>query len=285
MPEIPDLLYTRGYLERTVIGRTITEVSIPQPVVVRVIAGDNPKDLLRGRQMHAIETCGPFLRFRLGGSLSLILNLMLAGRLQHQLPGSRADGYCCLSLSLDDGSRLNLSDSKRMAKAYVVPDDSTAKVPRFGNQGIDILSGEFTLPTFRLLVDAHRRKQVRVFLNDQRVLSAIGNAYADEILFDARIHPKTFLGKLGEEGQEALWGSIRSVMQWGIEEVRKAGQPIEVKVRDHMRVRNRKGEPCPRCATTIRREGVRGYDVFFCPSCQPATRELFLDWRKIKGDI
>jgi len=283
MPEIPDLLHTRGYLERTVIDRTITEISIPQPVVVRVIAGGDPKDLLGGRKIQAIETRGPFLRFRLGGSLSLILNLMLAGRLQHQLPGSRADGYCCLSLSLEDGSRLNLSDSKRMAKVYVVPDDATAKVPRFGNQGIDILSGEFTLPAFRILVDAHRRKQVRVFLNDQRILSAIGNAYADEILFDARIHPKTFLGKLGEEGQEALWGSIRSVMQWGIDEVRRAGQPIEVKVRDHMRVRNRKGEPCPRCATTIRREGVRGYDVFFCPSCQPATRELFLDWRKISS--
>ena len=69
-------------------------------------------------------------------------------------------------------------------------------------------------------------------------------------------------------------------MRWGITEVEKAAQPIQVKVRDHMKVRNRKGEPCARCGTTIRREGVRGYDVFFCPVCQPATRKVFIDWKR-----
>jgi formamidopyrimidine-DNA glycosylase len=68
-------------------------------------------------------------------------------------------------------------------------------------------------------------------------------------------------------------------MAWAVDEVRRAGQPIHIKVRDHLRVRNRHGEPCPRCGTTIRREGVRGYDVFYCPSCQPPTRRHFIDWR------
>ena len=80
-----------------------------------------------------------------------------------------------------------------------------------------------------------------------------------------------------------LYEAIGSVIRWGIEEVARAQQPIHVKVRDHMKVRNRKGSPCVRCGTTIRREGVRGYDVFFCPTCQASTRRSFIEWRTSPG--
>jgi len=94
------------------------------------------------------------------------------------------------------------------------------------------------------------------------------------------IHPKTFVTRLGAEDIERLHEAIRGVMKWGAVCVNAAQQPIHVKVRDHMKVRNRRGEPCPRCGTTIRREGVRGHDVFFCPACQPASRKVFIDWTK-----
>jgi formamidopyrimidine-DNA glycosylase len=116
-------------------------------------------------------------------------------------------------------------------------------------------------------------------INDHTVLSAIGNAYADEILFEARIHPKTFSARLSKEETDRLFVAIGSVMTWGTKKVEEAARPIHVKVREHLKVRNRRGEPCPRCGTTIRREGVRGHDTFFCPSCQPASRKLFIDWR------
>ena len=67
-------------------------------------------------------------------------------------------------------------------------------------------------------------------------------------------------------------------MAWGIAEVEKAGEPIEAKVRGHMKVRNRKDMPCPVCGTTIRRAGVLGYDSFFCPSCQPPKRAQKIPW-------
>ncbi|HET6486082.1 MAG TPA: zinc finger domain-containing protein, partial [Spirochaetia bacterium] len=120
--------------------------------------------------------------------------------------------------------------------------------------------------------------QARVFVMDQTALSAIGNAYADEILFAAGIHPKTSCASLSAEERRKLYDSIRSVMAWGIEEVRKADRPIEEKVRDHMRVRNRKDQPCPVCGGTIRRAGVLGYDSFFCPTCQPAVRKQAIPW-------
>jgi formamidopyrimidine-DNA glycosylase len=282
VPEIPDLVYIRGYLGGAIVGRTITGIDVMRPVVLRSLAKGSPAELLSGKRISAVETRGPFLRFSLTGAVSLVVNLMLAGKVQHQRDGEKSEGSRCLSLALDDGSRINICDPKQMAKVYIMPDGGADKVPRFGEQGVDVMSDDFTPERFRSLADAHRRKQVRVFLNDHRIISAIGNAYADEILFEARIHPKTFLGKLDHEAIGRLYDAIRLVLRWGVGQVAQAGQPIHVKVREHMKVRNRKGEPCPRCGATIRREGVRGYDVFFCPKCQPATRELFLDWRKIE---
>ncbi len=280
MPELPDLLYIRKYLERNLAGVRITGVDIAQPIVLRTAVRGDPAGLLTGRTIVAVSLRGPFIRLSLDPPLDLVVNLMLAGRLQHQRPGERPVGHRCVSFLLGDGSRLNIADEKKMAKVYCVDAGNYGVIPKFDRQGVDILSDAFTLPAFRSLVSLHGRKQVRVFINDQTILSAIGNAYADEILFEARIHPKTFVGKLGADQVDALYAAIRSVMRWAIEEVERAGEPIEQKVRAHLRVRNRHGEACPRCGTTIRREGVRGHDVFFCPRCQPASRRLFIDWNR-----
>jgi formamidopyrimidine-DNA glycosylase len=285
MPELPDLLYIKKYLKKEVERKTITAVMVKQPVVLRV-AVEQPFDrAVENRSIDSIDIHGPFIRFELSGSIDLIMNLMLAGKLQHQRPKGKAEGFRCCSLSLNDDSWLNLCDEDKMAKLYVVHHGNYGSIPKYEEQGIDILSLQFTQDVFSELAHRNSRKQVRVFINDHTVLSSIGNAYADEILFDAQIHPKTFVGKLTQEQLHRLYSSIRSVMEWGIQEVEKAGKPIHIKVRDHMKVRNRKGEPCPRCGATIRREGVRGYDVFFCPTCQPASRKLFIDWSKTSGGL
>jgi formamidopyrimidine-DNA glycosylase len=207
---------------------------------------------------------------------------MLAGRLQHQSKGDKAEGHLCVAWMLDDGSALRLCDERKMAKLYICRSTDTASIPRYGTQGVDILSPAFTRERFRTIIAGNSRRQVRVLINDHTVLSAIGNAYADEILFEARIHPKTFSGRLSEEETGRLFDAIGSVMAWGARMVQEAARPIQVKVREHLKVRNRKGEPCPRCGTTIRREGVRGHDTFFCPSCQPPSRKLFIDWRNAR---
>jgi len=281
MPELPDLLYIREYLQDRVSGRRVRAVQVRKPVVLRLAVQQPLRDLLNGASIRTVDVHGPFLRFRFDPPLDMVVNMMVAGRIQHQLPGEKAEGHLCFSLELDDGSRLNICDQELMAKVYFVPAGEYGTIPKYEQQGIDILSKELTLEQFIALATRHRRKQVRAFVNNHAILSAIGNAYSDEILFEAHIHPKTFVGRLTTGDLGTLFHSIRTVIRRGIEEVQKAGQPIHVKVRDHMRVRNRKGEPCPRCGTTIRREGVRGHDVFFCPSCQPATRKHFLDWTAI----
>ena len=280
MPELPDLLYIQKYLRNNTVGRTVTNTEVKRPIVVRNATDGSFEDALCGRRIEAIQLAAPFLALQFDQEIDLVLNLMLAGRIQHQRAREKADGYLCVALALDDGTHLNICDDQQMAKVYLVRHGEYSTVPKYEELGVDILSNDFTLAGFRELAKQHSRKQVRVMINDHTILGSIGNAYADEILFDAGIHPKTFVAKLTREDIDRLYGSIVAVMQWGIAEVEKAAQPIQVKVREHMKVRNRKGQPCPRCGTTIRREGVRGYDVFFCPKCQPATRKLFLDWNK-----
>ena len=202
---------------------------------------------------------------------------MLAGRFQIAAKKDKPVAHLCFSLALDNGEWLRYGDENRMGKVYLTAAGSYDSIPGYAAQGIDILSPEFTLEKFESLIKG-RRHQARVFIMDQAALSAIGNAYADEILFAARIHPKTPCSSLSADQRRALYESIRSVMAWGISEVEKAAQPIEVKVRDHMKVRNRKDQPCPVCGTKIRRAGVLGYDSFFCPQCQAASRPQRIPW-------
>lgn len=288
MPELPDLLYIQKYIKQNVVGKAIRAVEVKQPIVLRVTIEQKFEEAVQGNTITDCEIHGPFLRFPISPThplansqaFDLVINLMLAGKLQHQREGEKVEGYLCFSLLLDNESRLNLCDEQKMAKAYLVQQHGFSQIPKYLQQGVDIWGPAFTVDKFKALAKLHSRKQVRVFINDHTILSSIGNAYADEILFDAKIHPKTFVSKLLPADIEQLYNSILSVMQWGIEKVEQAAKPIHVKVREHMKVRNRKGEPCPRCGTKIRREGVRGHDVFFCPTCQPASRRLFIDWNK-----
>lgn len=278
MPELPDLLHIQHCLNENVVGRTIHGVLLKQPVVLRVAVDSPFAEAIMGQRVDAVHVHGPFLVFRLSREVELVINLMLAGYLQLQRTSEKSPGHLCIAFALDDGATLNVCDEQKMAKVYLVPTGMYTAIPRFAAQGLRVFSSDFTLDAFHRLARLHGRKQVRVFINDQTILSAIGNAYADEILFEARLHPKTFVRSLQPAEIDTLFRAIKSVLEWGTKHVRAACQPMHIKVRDHLRVRNRKGEPCPRCGTTIRREGVRGYDTFFCPTCQPATRKVFINW-------
>ena len=190
--------------------------------------------------------------------------------------GSRLD---VLQILLENEQVLHYLDEKQKGQAYLVATGDYGVIPRFADQGIRPLDEAFTSKALAEKIKGVR-KQVRVFIMDQAVISSIGNAYADEILFAAGLHPKMTCNQLGDEQINKLHSSIVDVLRAGIAQVEDAAQPVEVKVRSHMKVRNRRGEPCPTCGTTIRAVGVLGHDAFVCPSCQPATRKQFIDWNK-----
>ena len=279
MPELPDLVHIVNTLRPEVEGRRITHATVKNPIVLRVLVPGAFPDLVTGRTIHGLTRHGPFLKFSLTG-MELVMHLMLAGRLKLAAPGEKVLAATAFSLELDEGHTLHYGDEKSMGKVYLCPTDALGSIPDFSTQGIDITSPAFTFEVFSALI-SQKRCQVRVFIMDQTCLSAIGNAYADEILFEARIHPKAPCYSLGPDRRRILFEAVRSVITWGIEEVAKAGLPLEDKARAQMRVRGRAGENCPRCGQVIRRTGVLGHDSFFCPSCQPDLTGRGLDWTRL----
>jgi formamidopyrimidine-DNA glycosylase len=289
MPELPDLVYLEKRLSPLLAGQRITHVEVKEPVVIRMLLPGDFAQALTGAELTGVHRHGPFLIFALSEDRELIIHPMLAGRFQWTKPKEKTGAGRALSLECvskdrqDAPHHLHYLDDKKMGKVHLTQRGQYDQIPRFQEQGPGLLSSEFTLEYFRQQVKSSR-KQVRVQIMDQTVVSCIGNAYADEILFCAGIHPKTFCYQLAEAEIGQLHQCLIEVMQWAIAEVEKANPPLEMKVRDFLRVRNRKDQPCPRCATKIRRAGVRGYDTFFCPTCQPLKRGQFIDWRELKSE-
>jgi formamidopyrimidine-DNA glycosylase len=274
MPELPDLLYILSHLRERLLRRHVTSERVHEPVVMRFAVRGN-LSLLLGRALEDALRKSHFLVFRFEG-LDLAVNPMLAGRFRLTPPGEPDEASLGFALGFGD-LELRYLDDKKMGKAYLIPRDDWNAVPGMQTGGIDILSPEFSRERF-VSVLKHRRDQVRVFLLDKKALDSLGNAYADEVLFEAGIHPKTFCRSLSHEDGVRLHDAIVGVMNEAVAEVARRAQPIDVKVRDFLKVRRK--ETCPRCGSKLRTAGVKGMDSWFCPRCQPATRQGFVDWTR-----
>jgi formamidopyrimidine-DNA glycosylase len=287
VPELPDLLHVVARLRERLVGLTVASERVKEPVVLRFAVRGN-LSLLLGRPLEDVVRRSHFVMLRFPG-LDLAVNPMLAGRFRLAKPSERGEAALCFALtfedqrgrpaaeSLNEGVELRYLDDKKMGKAYLIAAGDVRSIPAFPSGGVDVLSREFTAERFFSMLK-RRRDQVRAFLLDKKALDSIGNAYADEVLFEAGIHPKTFCRSLGHDDGVRLHAAIAKVMREAADEVARRNEPIEVKVRDFLKVRLK--EVCPRCGSKIRVAGVKGMDAYFCPQCQPATRPGFVDWRR-----
>jgi formamidopyrimidine-DNA glycosylase len=284
MPELPDLVHVETGLRAAVAGKRIAAARTGDPTVLRIMVGEPFPAVLVGRTLKSVERRGHFMRFGLSDGLVLVVNAMLVGRYRLVPPGAepnRKDPRSLgLALAFDGAPELQYLDDKRMGKVYVARAADEGTIPIYGQLGADVLSPAFTREALAGLI-AKRRDQVRAFLMDKRALASIGNAYADEILFAAGLHPKTFCNKLASTDVDALHAAIGRVLTDAIAEIQKRDEPIEVKVRDFLKVRGRDGKPCLVCGTTLRSVRVGDGDACFCPHCQRETRKLFLNWTRL----
>jgi formamidopyrimidine-DNA glycosylase len=275
LPELPDLLYVLSQLRPRLLGRHVSAERVREPVLMRYAVRGN-LSLLLGRRLEELFRKSHFLCFRFEG-LDLAVNPMLAGRFRLAEAGEREEASLGFGLGFDEQLELRYLDDKKMGKAYLIASDDWKAIPGMQTGGVDLLASEFTRERFVSLLK-HRRDQVRAFLLDKKALDSLGNAYADEVLFEAGIHPKTWCRSLGHDDAVRLHDAIVKVLGDAVAEVARRGEPIEVKVRDFLRVRLK--QVCPRCGSKIRKAGVKGMDAYFCPRCQPATRAGLVDWTR-----
>jgi len=286
MPERPDLEYVVPILAKELRGAEITAVRVDKPVVLRVLLPAKVDELLVGRKIDRVVRRAHFVRFGLRGEppLEIIVSPMLAGRFTIGPAEAKAPRDTAMTFVLGDGRALRYRDDVQMGKVYVLPKDALDGIPGAANIGVDVLDPKVFTPGAFVALAKARRDQAKVFLMDKSALDAMGNAYADEVLFEAGIHPKAMVRSLPASMLERLHGAIVKVLGEARATIAERKPPIDEKVRDFLKVRGRPGEPCVRCTTKLRRAGVHGHDAIFCPTCQPDGRQSGLvDWRKTGG--
>jgi formamidopyrimidine-DNA glycosylase len=294
MAERPDLDHAVPILARELAGRRITGVRSPRPIVWRVTVEGDPAALLTGHAFGAITRRAHAVRVELvppagAATLELVVEPKLAGRFRLDQSTDKTPGDLAVALALDDGRELRYRDDVQMGKVWILASGTAdLHVPGWAEaaRALDVLDpARFTLAAFTQLA-RKRRDQAKIFLMDKAALDAFGNAYADEALHRAGIHPKSAVSKLDGAQLERLHAACRDVLAGAAREIAARQPPLDEKLRDFLAVRGRHGVPSPRCGTTIRKAGVRGHDAFFCPSCQPEGSTLgvksVVDWRKSK---
>ena len=267
MPEIPDLEAIRSFFNQRLPGVAIERPEFLIPVVFRV-----PKEeLLRTLQGNVFGECerrGKFLIFTLESGHRLVINAMLSGRFQYLRPETRRRARTCLVLGLANGWELRYADDRLMGKIYLVAADGLREIPQFEEMGPDALT--VSLEEF---VQRIRRftGQIKNVLVNHRFLAGIGNAYADEILFVARLHPYRKRTTLSEEDIGRLYQAMGHVFDWATPIVAEQMQEelnYEER-RDFLKIHRRGGDPCPVCGTRVSEITAGRRITNFCRNCQP----------------
>lgn len=270
MPELPEVETIRVQLAPRLEGRTLERVEILDPRLTR------PNDLfevaeeLEGDRVVAVERRGKYLVLRLESGLALLVHLRMTGGF-----GFTPATHERAVLELDDGTRVTYRDVRRFG-TWLVLEDAELDPYLAVKNGPEPLGRRFTSDWLgdRL---ARRGAPLKAVLLDQRVVAGLGNIYADEALWRARLSPLRPANGLSAEEVRRLHRSIRAALRTGIERqgstLRDYATPEGTSgaMQDEFRVYAREGEPCPRCGTPISKARVGGRGTWYCSSCQPLT--------------
>ena len=273
MPELPDLEVLKEVLAPKIAGRPIIAARALRPGILKTVAP--PLDALVGGHFTAISRRGKHLIFTLRPDLHLVVHLMLAGRFVLCKSDTRPTKATGLVISFSDGEDLRLIENGtiKLVKTYVVTDPM--QVPDIAHAGVEPLSPEFTVEALTDMVRG-RRRQAKKLLTDQRMIAGIGSAYADEILFAAKISPIRYVSTLSQEEIGRLHVAIVSVLENAIKQIRaRVGDSLFTdEIRDFLKVYKRTGEPCPVCGTPIQEIRYAQTRTYYCPHCQSGGKTI-----------
>jgi formamidopyrimidine-DNA glycosylase len=275
VPELPEVETIRRQLEPEITGRTIERARIHDERWTRPLPPDRIAERLVGRRIDSVGRRGKYLLVGLDGGDVLVMHLRMTGNLVLS-EGGGDERWLRAELDLDDGRTLRFTDPRRFGQAAVL---SSAGVDEYfdGRVGIEPLTGELT-PEALMRVATGRRAPLKSFLLDQAGIAGIGNIYADEALWRARLHPLSPAGSMRMEHCEELCDAIVETLEFAlanggasIDDYRDA-RGEEGSMQDEFQVHTRAGEECPRGDGVIRRIVVGGRSTYFCPSCQRRLR-------------
>jgi formamidopyrimidine-DNA glycosylase len=273
MPELPDVTVYIEALEKRILGRTLQQALIAGPSLLRT--ADPPVQSAEGRKVRALRRIGKRIAIGVEGDLWLVLHLMIAGRLHWSANPKKPDGRRTLAAFLFDSGCLTLTEAgtRKRASLHIVngADALTALDPG----GIDMMSAPLDEFSRVLRSENHTLKRS---LTDPHLFSGVGNAYSDEILYNAQLSPIALTSRLTAEEIARLHTAVRETLAKWIDRLRaEAAGKFPEKVtafREGMAVHGRYRQPCPRCGSKIQRIRYASNETNYCPVCQTGGKLL-----------
>lgn len=273
MPELPDITVYIEALEKRILGQTLEGVRVVSPFLLRTATP--PLSSAAGKKPLRLRRVGKRICIGLEGDLWLVLHLMIAGRLHWRARGVKVSpprGLAAFDFPV--GSLLwTEAGSQKRASLHVVSGE--AGLRELDPGGIEVLESDSSELAAVLLSANHTLKRA---LTDPRLFSGIGNAYSDEILFEARLSPLALTQKLAAPEIHRLLDATRTTLTRWTERLRReagGGFPRNVTAfREGMAVHGRYKQPCPRCGTKVQRIRYASNETNYCPACQTGGKLL-----------
>ena len=269
MPELPEVETTVRALRRPLVGQVITAVRNSWP---RHIATPTLSELqmrINDTRIEAISRRAKYLVFHLSQGETLVIHLKMTGHLFVTIAETPIDKHTHTIFELANGQELRFRDMRKFGRVYLVHDPQKL----FSKLGPEPLAESFTANQFQDRLNG-RSRSLKPLLLDQTFIAGVGNIYADEALFEARLHPERKADSLTVAEIKALHTAIQKVLQLGIE---REGASISDYIKpdgskgdmqNAVAVFRRTGRPCYRCGNSIRRIVIGGRSTHFCPNCQ-----------------
>ena len=269
MPEAPELTIVREVLERRVGGVTVESARIIRPTVLRTLSEIDVATDIEGRSFTNVTRYGKSVTLTLSGEMALVIFPMLTGRLRLSAPKDRLTKTVSLSLGLSNGIDLRYLDDRQMGMLYYAPTDQLAEIPRLEETGPDVLDEPLSLEDFT----ARLRRftgEIKGILTRGALVAGIGNAYSDEIVWEAGISPFRRRADLAADEIARLHAAVYAVPRRAVVMLRELiGDDIHLERREWLSVHGKANQECPRCGGRISRLSANRRITDYCMTCQP----------------
>jgi formamidopyrimidine-DNA glycosylase len=275
VPELPEVETIRRQLAPLVEGRVVARLEIGDPRWCLPLAPEAVVDAVQGRRVERLARRGKYLVWELEDDAFLLMHLRMTGTLLYDPPPGTP--YERVRWDLDDRHVLRFCDPRRFGTGELALGTAARDAFFSARLGLEPLDGELTGAALRRMARG-RSAPVKAFLLDQRRIAGVGNIYADEALFRARVHPLRAAGKLTGTQWDAVAQGVREALTAGlaaggatIDDFRHA-DGVSGSFQDEFLVHRRRGEPCPRCGTAVVKFVAAGRGTYACERCQPRPR-------------
>jgi formamidopyrimidine-DNA glycosylase len=295
MPELPEVETVKRGLSRLLPGLAITDVVSDNPKSFPNAEHDVAQFLLQSEVVDVTRRA-KVLMIELSSKYCLVIHLKMTGQLVYRgdalhgddsrfgaghpnasLIGELPDRSTRVTLSFDNGAHLYFNDQRKFGWMRLIPTAEIPQIDFFKRVGPEPLSDEFSWQVMQERLMRRKNTNIKAALLDQSVIAGVGNIYADESLWGAKIHPATLVKNVPGKQVQALHKALRDVLQLSIDKggstdqhyVDAEGRPG--KYLTFANVFRREGQPCPRCGAIIEKSRVAGRGTHTCPHCQPLT--------------